>query len=102
MDKGCFVKQKLKRQDNTIYEYHLGDISMVSFDKKSVKNLQLCFLQYGIKSYIYKTKRLNGHGLRFNRENLYKLCKLIYPYVKQIPSMHYKINYLQSELYGDI
>jgi len=100
MDDGCFVKAINKKKNN--YEYHSGDISCMSYDLKSVENLQKCFLKYNIKSYLYYSKRYNGkgdgYGIRFSRPNLYKLCELIKPYVLKIPSMHYKINYLQSEL----
>jgi len=90
MDDGCFVKQYNKKKN---YTYHCGDISTMSYDKKSVENIQLCFLQYGIESRLYYSKRSDGYGIRFNRDNLYKLCELIKPFVLKIPSMYYKINY---------
>jgi hypothetical protein len=92
MDDGCFCKSINKKKNN--YEYHYGDITAISYDKKSIENLLLCFSQYGINGYLNYIKRNDGYRIRFNKENLYKLCNLIKPYVLKIPSMHYKINYL--------
>lgn len=94
MDDGCFVKQKTRHGNY----YYYGDISAASYDLKSVNNLQLAFKQYDIDSKIYTIKRSNGYGIRFKKSELEKLCKLILPYVKNVPSMYYKLGYLQSEL----
>lgn len=98
MDDGSFCKSKTRHGNY----YYLGDISTLSYDLKSVKNLQKCFLQYGIESRLYFSKRYSGkgagYGIRFNKPNLEKMCKLFLPIISKIPSMHYKLGYLQSDL----
>lgn len=98
MDDGHFAKQKT-RHDSF---YYYGDISTKSYNLKSVKNLQRCFQKFGIKSRLYHSKRYSGkgdgYGIKFRQSDLEKMCKLFIPYISKIPSMHYKLGYLQSEL----
>lgn len=98
MDDGCFCKQKTRHGNY----YYYGHIAAASYDLESIKNLQKCFLQYDIQSRLSKASKYNGSGaglnIRFKKSELEKMCKLFLPTIAKIPSMHYKLGYLQSEL----
>ena len=89
MDDGCLCRQHKKRADGTIYEYQFGIISTQSFDYQSQCNIIEWLKTFDIVATINHSK--DKYRIRMNRDNLKKLITIVAPYVKEVPSMVYKI-----------
>ena len=89
MDDGCLCRQHKKRVDGTIYEYQFGIIATQSFDYQSQVNIISWLERFGITATINHSK--DKFRIRMNRDNLKKLIEIVSPYVKEVPSMVYKV-----------
>jgi len=81
-DDGCLIKT-----NNYIY----GELSTQSFDKKGNENILRWFKKFNIEGYIIYSKKRNFYYIRFNRDNVKKICDLVRPYAPE--SMLYKVSY---------
>ncbi len=89
MDDGCLCRQKKKRIDGSIYEYQFGVIATQSFDYQSQCNIINWLKTFNIDATINHSK--DKYRIRMSRNNLKRLIEVVAPYVKEIPSMVYKI-----------
>lgn len=89
MDDGCLCRQHKKRADDSIYEYQFGIIATQSFDYQSQCAIIEWLKAFNIEATINHSK--NKYRIRMNRDNLKKLIEIVAPYVKNVPSMVYKI-----------
>ena len=94
MDDGTLYFQKKTRRDGTVYKYKYGGIATNSFDKKSNERILEWLRKFGITGYLVRDNRLsedNKYSVRFNRDNVNKLVKIVKSIVKNIGSMRYKV-----------
>ena len=89
MDDGCTYIQKKKKVDGSIYYYQCGDIATQSFSYQSQLNILQWLQTFDIKGNLQVSK--GKYRIHLNRQNVCKLIKIVAPYVKEVPSMHYKI-----------
>lgn len=99
MDDGSLVHEIRKRKGinnhSECYYHHYGEIATHNFDLQSNENIQYWLknnfnIETRIMTKRYRNKP-NKYYLRINKTNTKHLTSIVTPFVKKVPSMHYKI-----------
>lgn len=89
MDDGCLYCQKHSNKDGTEYLYQCGDLATQNFSYESQLNILEWLKTFGVEGYLQQSR--GKYHIHFNRDNVRKLVNIVSPYIKEVPSMQYKI-----------